>query len=103
MRADSQVYDLGDGLSATGNGVAIRGGYYTFMADGIAGGATISLQIQHPDGTWCDVGALAGNALVKTITLPFMVSPVVLPACTVRVAINGGSGMSTNASLAGIG
>ncbi|CAB3754537.1 hypothetical protein B7G54_11990 [Burkholderia puraquae] len=103
MRADSQVYDLGDGLSATGNGVAIRGGYYTFLADGIAGGATISLQIQHPDGTWCDVGALAGNAPVKTTTLPFTVSPVVLPACIVRAAITSGVGVSVNASLAGIG
>jgi len=103
MRADSQVYDLGDGLSATGNGVAIRGGEYMFMADGAAGGATIGLQIQQPDGTWSTVGALGGYVQVQTTTLPYSASPIVLPACTVRTAINGGSGVSINASLAGVG
>lgn len=103
MRADSQVYQLAAALSATGTGVAIRGGEYSFMANGTVGGSTISLQIQMPDGSWCDVGALAGNAIVKSTTLPFTVSPVVLPACTVRMAATGGAPTGINAWLAGIG
>jgi hypothetical protein len=103
MRADSQVYSLGAALSASGSGVSVRGGEYMFLANGTVGGSTVSLQIQQPDGSWCDVGALAGNAIVKSTTLPYTVSPVVLPACVVRAAITGGSGVSLNAWLAGIG
>jgi len=103
MRADSQLYVLGSALSASGAGVTIRGGEYTFLSNGTVGGSTISLQIQQPDGTWCDVGALAGNAVVKSTTLPFTVTPVVLPACVVRAAITGGAGVSLNAWLCGIG
>lgn len=103
MRADSLVYVLATAASASAAGVPIRGGEYLFGADGTAGGSTISLQIQLPDGSWCDVGALAGNAIVKSTSLPFVVTPVVLPAGTVRAAITGGSGVSLNAWLAGIG
>jgi hypothetical protein len=103
MRADSQVYPLAVGLAVTGAAVPIRGGEYMFLTNGTVGGSTISLQIQQPDGSWCDVGALGGNAIVKTTTLPLTVTPIVLPACIVRMAITGGAATGINASLAGIG
>jgi hypothetical protein len=103
MRSDSLVYPLAAAASATGAAVAVRGGQYSFMADGTVGGSTISLQIQMPDGSWCDVGALAGNAIVKNTVLPFVVTPIMLPACNVRAAVTGGAGVSLNAWLAGIG
>jgi hypothetical protein len=103
MRADSQVYPLAVGLTVTGAAVPIRGGEYMFLAAGTPAGATISLQIQQPDLTWCDVGALGGNAIVKSTALPFTVTPIVLPACIVRMAATGGTPTGLNASLAGIG
>lgn len=115
-RADAQIYDLNTGaqwagtpgtqgtaLAATGPATPIRGGRYLFSAAGTAGGATISLQVQLLDNSWCDVGALAGNAIVKSTTLPFVVTPVELPACTVRCAVTGGAGSSVSAVLAGGG
>ncbi|PXX37650.1 hypothetical protein NA66_1004298 [Burkholderia pyrrocinia] len=103
MRADSQVYSLGAALSATGAGIPIRGGYYAFVADGTAGGATVSLQAQLPDGTWGAVAAFGGAAIQTTATLPYVATPIPLPACVVRAAVSGGTGVSVNASLAGIG
>jgi hypothetical protein len=103
MRADSLVYPLAAAASVTGAAVPIRGGRYMFMADGTAGGSTVSLQIQCPDGTWSTVGALGGNAVVQTTTLPYSVTPIDLPAGNVRAAITGGAGVSLTATLAGIG
>jgi len=102
-RSDSQIYTLASNASATGAAVPIRGGDYTFMAAGTVGGSTISLQIQLPDSSWCDVGALAGNAIVKNTALPFVVSPIALPAGNVRVAMTGGTPSGINATLAGNG
>ncbi|HEM7873844.1 TPA: hypothetical protein U2L31_000155 [Burkholderia contaminans] len=102
MRADSLVYSLGNAISATGAGVSIRGGQYKFLADGVAGGATISLQLQLPSGAWAPV-ATFGGAQVQTTALPYLATPIPLPACVVRAAIGGGTGVSVNASLAGIG
>jgi hypothetical protein len=103
MRADSQIYVLATGQSASGAGVPVRGGEYMFLANGTPTGSTISLQIQQPDGTWCDVGALAGNAIVKNTALPFTASPINLPACVVRMAAAGGTPTGLNAWLCGIG
>lgn len=89
--------------TGSGLGVSVRGGEYMFLAEGTVGGATVSLQIQNPNGNWTDVGALAGNAIVKSTTLPFVVTPVVLPASVVRVASTGGASSGLNAWLAGIG
>jgi len=103
MRADSQIYPLATSASATGPSTPIRGGSYSFLSDGTPGGSTISLQIQLIDGTWCDVGAQAGSAIVKSASLPFVVTPVMLPACNVRCAMTGGAPSGINATLAGIG
>lgn len=103
MRADSQGYVLAVALAATGLGVSVRGGEYAFLANGTVGGSTISLQIQMPDGSWSDVGALAGSAIVKSTVLPLVVTPVVLPACVVRMAVTGGAATGINAWLQGIG
>jgi hypothetical protein len=103
MRADSLVYPLASAASVTGAAVPIRGGRYMALFDGTAGGSTVSLQIQCPDGTWSTVGALGGNAVVQTTTLPYSVTPIDLPAGNVRAAITGGAGVSLNAWLGGIG
>jgi len=103
MRADSQVYSLGTALSATGAGVTVLGGRYTFLADGVAGGATISLQIQLPSGSWVPVATFGGAQVLTAGALPYLATPIPLPACVVRAAISGGAGVSVNASLAGIG
>lgn len=103
MRADSLGYVLATALAATGAGVPVRGGEYAFLANGTPTGSTISLQIQLPDGTWSDVGALAGSAIVKSTVLPMVVTPVVLPACVVRMAATGGTPTGINAWLQGIG
>ncbi len=102
MRADSQIYPLATLASATGAGVPIRGGAYSFLADGTPGGSTVSLQIQLLDASWCDVGALAGSAIVKSAVLPYVASPITLPACNVRCAMTGGAPSGINATLAGI-
>lgn len=103
MRADSTVYPLAANASANGAGVAIRGGLYMFLASGTVGGSTISLQVQLPDGSWCDVGAEGGLSIVKATALPYTATPVYLPACTVRMAATGGTPSALNATLAGIG
>lgn len=102
-RADALLYPLLSNGSATGAPTPIRGGRYTFTADGTAGGAVTSLQIQLLDGTWCDIGALSGSAIAKSATLPFVISPIELPACNVRAALTGGSPSGINANLVGIG
>jgi hypothetical protein len=103
MRADSNAYSLATGASSTGSAVPVLGGNYMFMAEGTAGGATISLQIQAPDGTWADVGAVGGSNVVKSTTLPFASSQIYLPPCNVRMAVAGGPPSGINATLAGIG
>lgn len=115
-RSDAQIYDLNTGgvwtgvpgtqgaaLTATGPSTPIRGGRYLFSADGTPGGGTTSLQVQLLDNTWCDIGALSGNAIVKSTTLPFVVTPIELPACNVRCALTGATSPSVNAALAGVG
>lgn len=107
-RADDNRYTLLSNASSTGSAVAIRGGQYTFTADGTAGGATISLQVQTPNGSWSNINVFGKNALdvdspVSTTTLPYSQTSISLPAGAVRASISGGAGVSVNASLAGLG
>ena len=102
-RCDPLAYNLGSNMSATGNPVAIPGGDYMFFAEGVAGGATISLQALTPfTGAWKDVGVFSG-AIVKSATLPFSQTLIELPAGQVRVACTGGSPTGIYASLIGLG
>lgn len=102
-RADDIQYTLGTGLSATGNAVAVKGGYYTFTVEGTASGATASLQVQAPvTGTWIDVAIFSGS-VVKTTTLPYAQSGIALPAGNVRVALTGGTPNGVAAYLVGEG
>lgn len=101
-RADDRLYVLGTGLSANGNAVTILGGEYMFMADGTAGGSTISLQVQMPSGSWTDVQVYTGS-IVKFTTLPANQTAVDLPAGVVRVACTGGVPIGVNAYLVGLG
>lgn len=104
-RADCALYSLGSAIAAAtaGAAIAVFGGNYMFMTDGTAGGATVSLQILLPDGSWAPVQALAGGTLISTATLPYTASQIYLPAGNVRVNVAGGSGSSVNAWLVGIG
>lgn len=101
-RADDNSYKLLSNASTTGAAVSIRGGQYSFMADGTPGGATIALQIQTASGTWSTV-AIYNNSLVSTTTLPYDQAAIDLPACNIRASIAGGSGVSVNANLVGLG
>lgn len=100
-RADDTRYVLGEALSASGDAVKIPGGEYIFMVDGTAGGATISLQIADPSGAYSNI--TAGGTEVKATVLPYVFTPIPLPACDVKAVITGGSGVSVNAHLLGLG
>lgn len=89
-RCDSNSYTLATNLAATGSAVAIPGGEYHFTAEGTPSTTTISLQMQSSNGTWMDVQVFSGSA-VKSTTLPFSQTGIVLPACNVRVANTGGT------------
>ena len=101
-RADDNRYTLLSNASTTGAAVNIRGGQYTFTAEGTAGGATIALQVQTPNGTWSTVSVFS-NSAVSTTTLPYDQTGIVLPAGNVRASITGGSGVSVSANLVGLG
>jgi hypothetical protein len=101
-RSDDNVYSLLSNAASTGAAVNIRGGQYAFAADGTAGGATIALQVQTPNGTWSTV-SIFNNSPVSTITLPFDQTAIDLPAGNVRASINGGAGVSVTAFLVGLG
>jgi hypothetical protein len=101
-RADDSTYTLANNASATGAAANIRGGSYTFLASGTIGGATISLQMQTPNGTWSAVTVFAG-AVVQSTTLPYSQTSIELPAGNVRAAITGGAGVSLTAFLVGLG
>lgn len=100
-RADDQRYTLASNASATGTAVPIPGGQYTFAVEGTAGGATLSLQLQAPSGTWADLTWC--GVVVKTLTLPFALDGVALPAGNVRLAVAGGTPSGLNATLQGLG
>lgn len=87
-RADDNQYTLLANGTATGNPVAIKGGEYIFMAEGTAAGATISLQVQTPQGNWAPVLIFAGSAVSFT-ALPNSQTGIDLPAGNVRVNISG--------------
>jgi hypothetical protein len=103
-RCDRVSYTLATALGGANQSAttSIFGGRYAFMADGTAGGATVSLQMQDPGGAWCPV-AIMGLTALQTTALPFFASQVELPPGNVRVVATGGSGSSINAYLCGIG
>lgn len=101
-RADDVRYDLLINGSATGSGVLIKGGEYIFMVDGTAGGATFSLQIQLPNGTWSDINVYSGSKVSYT-TLPSAQTGIDLPGGSVRVAVTGGTPSGIYAYLVGLG
>lgn len=101
-RADDLSYTLATNVSATGASVAIKGGEYHWYAEGTVSGATVSLQVQSPNGAWSDVVIFAGSA-VKTTVLPYNQSQIDLPACNVRFAVTGGSPSALYSYLVGLG
>lgn len=101
-RADDTAYTLATNASANGASVAIKGGEYFFLAEGTAGGSTISLQVQSPNNTWVDVSVYSGS-VVKSTTLPYSQTGIDLPAGNVRLGVTGGSPSTLSASLFGLG
>ena len=101
-RADDNAYMLASNASASGSAVAIKGGEYQFFAEGTAGGTTISLQMQSPNGTWTDIATYSGS-IVKSTTLPYSQTGIDLPAGNVRMAATGGTPSGLYASLVGLG
>jgi hypothetical protein len=101
-RSDDNKYTLLSNGSATGAAVNIRGGEYQFTADGTPGGATISLQLQTPNGTWTGVNVFSGST-VQATTLPYAQTSIGLPAGAVRCALNSGTPSGINAYLVGLG
>jgi hypothetical protein len=101
-RADDTTYTLATNASENGAAIAIKGGEYCFMAEGTAGGATISLQIQTPNNSWSDVTVFSGQA-VKSTTLPFSQTGIDLPAGNVRMGATGGMPNALYASLVALG
>lgn len=101
-RSDDSRYTLLSNASTTGSAVTIRGGQYTFSAEGTPGGATIALQVQSPNGTWSTVNVF-GNSPVSATVLPYDQTAIDLPAGNVRGSIIGGAGVSVTANLVGLG
>jgi hypothetical protein len=70
--------------SATGTQQSWLGGYGAVYAEGTFGGATLTLQVQSPNGTWLNVGpdtTFTGNGL----------GGFFVPAGAIRIAVSGGS------------
>lgn len=101
-RADDALYTLASNASATGAAVAIKGGEYIFTVEGTAGGATSSLQIQTPNGTWSDIWVYSGSP-VRATALPYVQTGIDLPPGNVRLALTGGTPSAINAYLVGMG
>lgn len=104
-RADDNVYVLGQGLTATGSAIAIKGGSYCFSVSGTPDAATsFQLEIEAPNGTWSRAQVFSGSLLSFTAAnLPINQTGVDLPGCNVRLGIVGGAATSINASLIGLG
>ena len=101
-RADDNRYTLLNNASATGAGVNIRGGEYKFFVNGTPAGATVSLQVQMPNGTWTGVNVFSGST-VQATALPYSQTSIDLPAGNVRCALTGGAPTGINAFLVGLG
>lgn len=69
----TQAVSLLSNASATGSPVAAGAGDYCYSVDGTFGGATVSLQMQSPDGssflTIADTGLTAEGAVIVTLPL----------------------------------
>lgn len=80
--------------SATSPAFDCPGGDCVFMAAGTFGGATVSLQVQLPDGsTWLAAGT---NTTLTAAGGGY----VILPPGQIRVAVTGGSPSGLYASIA---
>lgn len=82
--------------SATGSGVVVTGGYYSWMIWGTWGGTTAQLQWS-PDGgtTWIDIEE-------ATASVNGGVSNIPIASGKVRVLLTGGSSISLSSKLGGI-
>lgn len=101
-RGDDIAYTLASNLSASGNAVAVKGGEYLFIVEGTAGGATLSLQVQSPNGTWSDLSVYSGSKVSST-ALPYSQTGIDLPAGNVRLAATGGTPSGLYAYVIGLG
>lgn len=101
-RGDDNVYTLLSNASATGSGVAIRGGEYAFTVEGTISGATIGLQMQTPNGTWATVQVFNASP-IQTTAVPYFQTQVDLPAGNVRTVVSNGTPSALYSYLVGLG
>lgn len=102
IRRDDALYTLASNLSATGSAVQIKGGDYMFFAEGTAGGGTVGLQIQTPQGTWVTVDSFAAGTPVSGAP-PMAITRISLPSGAVRMAVLTGTPSAIYAYLQGMG
>jgi len=101
-RADDNTYTLLSNASASGAATTILGGKYIFMVEGTVGGATITLQVQSPNGTFETV-LVYDNSAVSTTTLPYALTGIDLPAGAVKAVVSGGAPSALYGYLVGLG
>lgn len=76
--------DLLSNASATGSSKQWPGGRGQFAVEGTIGGATITLQVQGPNGTWLAVGTDAALTAAGVVNFD-------LPQCNIRALVASGS------------
>lgn len=100
-RSDDQAYSL-PGISATTTIGPVRGGRYMLNVSGTLGGATVTLDYLG-DGTNYTTVTDARSNTKLSFTAAAAYSGVDLPAGQYRIGVTGGTGVSVNASLIGLG
>jgi len=103
MSAAGNSYTLGDNISATGHPVAIVNGDYAIFVEGTLGGAQIDLQVEGRPGSWYVVRVADTGSTITPATLPYMNTPLRLPAGQYRLAVTGGTPSGIYAKLVCIG
>jgi len=103
IRRDDALYTLASNLSATGAAVQIKGGDYMFFAEGTIGGATVTLQMASPNGTFVTVGSFTAGTLLSATALPVAFTRISLPSGSVKFAVTGGTPSALYAYLQGMG
>ena len=100
-RSDDQTYSV-SGISATSAIGPIRGGRYLLNVSGTLGGATVTLDYLGDGTNYTTVTDSRSNTKLS-FTAAAAYSGVDLPAGQYRIGISGGTGVSVNASLVGLG
>lgn len=99
MSGAGNSYSLGDNISATGNAVPVVRGTYAFFVEGTLGGAQIELQVEGRPSSWYGVRSADTGSTVTPAQVPYMLTPLRLPAGQYRLSITGGTPSGIYAKL----